>query len=308
VKVSVGLPAHRVDRAEEFVTAEAVAELATVAEGAGFDAVFVTDHPFPADPWLAHGGHHALDPLVALSFVAAATRTLRLHTNLYVAAYRNPFVSAKAIATLDALSGGRVILGVGAGYLEAEFEALGVSFDERNELTDEALRAMRAAWTGESVSMSGHHFRAAGNTMLPRPAQAGGPPVWIGGNSKRAIRRAVEAADGWSPMPSPARAAGRLRTPGLETLDDLRDRIAYARQHATDVGRVRPLEIAFMPIGLDMFANATLDVDATVDALDQLAGVGVTYAIVTLPGESRRELVDNLRAFGDGVIPRIAAL
>jgi probable F420-dependent oxidoreductase len=308
VKVSVGLPTHRVDRLGEFVTADAVAELATVAEHAGFDAVSVTDHPFPADPWLEHGGHHALDPLIALSFAAAATRTLRLHTNLYVPAYRNPFVSAKAIATLDALSGGRVILGVGAGYLEAEFDALGVSFDERNELTDEALTAMRAAWTGASVSMSGRHFRAAANTMLPRPAQAGGPPVWIGGNSKRAIRRAVEAGDGWSPMPSPARSARRLRTPGLETLDDLRDRIAYARQHAADIGRTQPLEIAFMPLGLDMFANAALDVDATVDALDQLASVGVTYAIVTLPAESRDELADSLRAFGDGVMPRIVAL
>ncbi len=136
MRLSVGLPTHRVDRADEFVTADAVAQLAAAAEAAGFDAVFVTDHPFPTDGWLAHGGHHALDPLVALAFAAAATRTLRLHTNLFVLAYRNPFVSAKAIATLDVLSGGRVILGVGAGYLEGEFDALGAPFDERNDATD----------------------------------------------------------------------------------------------------------------------------------------------------------------------------
>src|SRR5207247_1106309 len=94
-------------------------------EAAGLDAVFGTEHPFPGDAWLAHGGHHALDPLVALSFAAAATTRLRLQTNLYIAAYRNPFLSAKAVATLDVLSGGRVILGVGTGHLGPEFVALG---------------------------------------------------------------------------------------------------------------------------------------------------------------------------------------
>ncbi len=308
MRLSVGLPTHRVDRADEFVTADAVAQLAAAAEAAGFDAVFVTDHPFPADGWLAHGGHHALDPLVALAFAAAATRTLRLHTNLFVLAYRNPFVSAKAIATLDVLSGGRVILGVGAGYLEGEFDALGAPFDERNDATDEAILAIRAAWSGESVTMKGRAFDARANTMLPRPVQRPGPPIWIGGNSKRAIRRAVELADGWSPMPSPARAASRLRTPGLETLDDLRVRLAYAAEHAAAVGRDAPLDVAFMPAGLDMFTNAGLDADRVVDWIAEAADAGVTYGVVTLPGETRDELVANLTEFGERVIPRVASL
>ena len=150
VKVSLGLPTHRVDRFDDLASASAIAELSAGAEAAGFDAVFVTEHPFPSDRWLATGGHHALDPFVALSFVAAATTRLRLQTNLVVAAYRNPFMLAKAVSTLDALSGGRVILGLGAGYLEPEFEALGAPFDERNDLTDESITAMRAAWTGRA--------------------------------------------------------------------------------------------------------------------------------------------------------------
>ncbi len=125
MRLSLGLETSRSDRPEEFVTAEAIAEMAKAAEAAGFDAVFVTDHPFPDDRWLDGGGHHALDPLVALAFAAAATSTIGLHTNLFVLAYRNPFLSAKGIATLDQLSNGRVILGVGAGYLEPEFAALG---------------------------------------------------------------------------------------------------------------------------------------------------------------------------------------
>jgi len=125
VRVSYGLPTHRVDCGEEFLAPGAIGELASAAEAAGFAAVYTTDHPFPGDDWLAHGGHHALDPLVALSFAAAATSTVLLHTNLFVLAYRNPFLAAKGIATLDVLSGGRTVVGLGAGYLEAEFAALG---------------------------------------------------------------------------------------------------------------------------------------------------------------------------------------
>ena len=197
MRVSLGLPTHRVDG--ELATAEGIADVAAAAETAGFDAVFVTDHPAPSDRWLATGGHHALDPFVALSFAAAATTRLRLHTNLLVLAYRNPFHSAKAIATLDALCRGRMIVGVGAGYLEPEFEALGVDFGQRNELTDEAIVTMRAAWRGESVTASGVGWHAAGNTVRPTPAQQPGPPIWVGGNSHRAIRRAVELGDGWTP-------------------------------------------------------------------------------------------------------------
>src|SRR5579864_3151754 len=225
MRVSLGLPTHRVD-VPELVTAGAIATLAVAAEEAGFDAVFVTEHPFPGDEWLASGGHHALDPFVALAFAAAATTRIRLQTNLAVPAYRNPFLLAKSAASLDHLSGGRLILGIGSGYLEPEFAALGVDYGERNELTDEAIVAMRAAWTGRSVTMEGRHWRAGANTMLPPPAQAGGPPIWIGGNSARAARRAVELADGWTPMLARAGMSSRVRTRPIATVDDLGERIA----------------------------------------------------------------------------------
>ena len=166
MRVSYGLPTHRVDCGEEFLAPGAIGELAAAAEAAGFGAVYTTDHPFPGDDWLAHGGHHALDPLVALSFAAAATTSVLLHTNLFVLAYRNPFLAAKGIATLDVLSGGRTVVGLGAGYLEPEFAALGADFDGRNDRMDEALAALDAAWTGESVAFEGSGYRATGNTML----------------------------------------------------------------------------------------------------------------------------------------------
>jgi probable F420-dependent oxidoreductase len=309
VKVSLQLPTHHLERFDELCGIEAITELSVAAEDAGFDAVFVTEHPIPADRWLATGGHHALDPFVALAVAAAATTRIRLHTNLCIPAYRNPFLLAKTVATLDALSKGRVILGVGAGYMEDEFAALGVAFGERNALIDEAIRAMRAAWTGESVVLRGAHFDATGNTALPVPAQPGGPPIWIGGNARRAMRRAVELADGWAPMPSPARASRRLHTPGLETLDELGARIEELHTMARDVGRDAPLDVVFMPPGLDMFEDGPVgDAASIVDGIRALAVVGVTYVTVTVPGHTRAQLLANLDTFRDEVLPQIEVL
>lgn len=308
MRVSLGLPTHRVDLGDELVSAGAITSVAQAAEQAGFDAVFVTDHPFPPAAWLAKGGHHTLDPLVSLAFAAAVTTSLRLQTNLFVPAYRNPFVAAKAISTLDVLSGGRVILGVGAGYLADEFAATAADFDNRNDLLDEALAAMKKAWTGEVVGFEGAGYTANGNVMLPRPAQRPHPPIWVGGNSKRAIRRAVELADGWIPMPSPAKAAGLLRTPGMESLADLKDRLGYAAEHAAAVGRTAPLEVAFMPSGLSMFATERVNADALVEGIAAMAEVGVTYATVTSPAESRAELLEFIDVFATQVLPQVESI
>lgn len=302
--LSLGLPTHLVDAGADLISAEAVMEMARAAEAAGFDAVFTTDHPFPGDKWLAHGGHHTLDPMVTLAFAAAATSTLRMHTNLFVPAYRNPFASAKMISSLDALSGGRVILGVGAGYLEPEFAALGADFETRNDRLDEALRAMRAAWTGESVTFEGTGYTAAGNTMLPRPAQPR-IPVWVGGNSRRAIRRVVDLGDGWLPMPAPAKASKSLKTPGIESLDDLRARLDYAREYAESVGRTDPIDVIFMPRGLSMFAGAEIDADAIVEDLTEQATAGVTGVTIALPAHTRAEFLEQAALFGERVVPRV---
>jgi probable F420-dependent oxidoreductase len=302
VLVSYGLPTHRVDRQQEFLTAGAIGELASAAESAGFAAVYTTEHPFPGDAWLAHGGHHALDPLVALSFAAAATDAIRLHTNLFIVAYRNPFVAAKGIASLDVLSGGRVIIGIGAGYLEPEFEAVGAPFADRNDRTDEAIAAMKAAWTGESVTFVGTGYRAPGNTMLPRPHQRPHPTLWIGGNSRRAIRRAVELADGWSPFPNPARVAARTHTAALETSEELGRSMAYAREYAKSIGRVDPLTIVFIPEGLSMGGGEPVDADRVRASIGELEAMGVEWVTVALPGDTRDAQLAAIEQFGTGVL------
>ena len=148
--------------------------------------------PAPAAEWLATGGHHTLEPMVALSFAAAATTTVRVHTNLYVAAYRSPLLAAKSLASLDVLSGGRLVVGLGAGYLEGEFAALGVDFATRNQALDDAIALIKLAWTGEPVHGPGASPDAEEVVVQPRPLQDPHPPLWIGGNSKAAIRRGAD--------------------------------------------------------------------------------------------------------------------
>jgi probable F420-dependent oxidoreductase len=289
IQLAVELPTMHMDPPEEFVSAGAVAEIAKAAEDAGYAACFVTDHPAGDATWLDTGGHHALDPLVALSFAAAATTRLRLLTHVYVLAYRNPFLTAKGTLTLDVLSGGRLILGVAAGYLRPEFGALGVDFDERNELVDEALEVLRLAWSGDDVAYVGRHFRARAVRMRPLPVSQPHPPIWMGGNSHLAIRRAVETCQGWAPFPSGgiARAA---KTAEITDLDGLRPRIDYARAHAADVGRTQPLDICW-----------AVDARADHDHMARLAAVGITWATIGFPATDRRTYIDALRRFADRV-------
>ena len=306
MRFSVQLPTDRVDAGGEFTSREAFAEMARAAERAGFDACYATEHPFPSDAWLASGGHHALDPFVALTCAASATQTLRLHTNVLVLAYRNPFLTAKAVASLDAVSEGRVILGVAAGYLEGEYLALGADFARRNEFADTALVAMKRAWSGDSVRFVGEGYEARGNTMRPRPAQRPHPPIWVGGNSRAAIRRAAEHGDGWLPFPVPRRYRDRARTAAIETLDDLRERVALVHEHAARAGREQPLDVCFVPFGRGMNAPGPVDTAAFLASVADYADVGVTWLSVWLPCDTRALYCENVERFGAEVIAALA--
>lgn len=303
MKFSLQLPTDRVEQLDQFGTAEAIAEIAAATEAAGYDACFVTEHPFPTDEWLGSGGHHALDPFVSLAIAASTTRSLLLHTNILVLAYRNPFLTAKAIASLDAISGGRVIVGAGAGYLEGEFAALGADFANRNDRTDEAIVAMKAAWSGGSVSMSLPGFEARGNTMLPAPVQDPHPPIWIGGNSPRAIRRAVDFAQGWSPFPLPAAGAGRTRTSAIESVEDLAAGIERMRSYAEKQGRSEPLDVNFVPFGLHMNTRRVPEDDALHEQFAALEAAGVTWVTLGLPTTSRSEYLESLQRFAETFLP-----
>jgi probable F420-dependent oxidoreductase len=221
--------------------------------------------------------------LIALAFAAAATSRLSLHTHVYVAAYRNPFLAAKGVATLQTMSGGRVILGVAAGYLRPEFAALGVEFETRNDQLDETIALMRRAWAESGVVAKSDRYAARGVTQLPRPAPV---PIWIGGNSTRAMRRAVEIGDGWSPFPNPPAAARAVKTPAITNVDELAVRLDAARAYATQIGRTDPLTVCFAPF-------------APGDDHAALAELGIDWLAVGFDGcTSRGEWIDRVQAFG----------
>jgi probable F420-dependent oxidoreductase len=298
VFVSVGLP---VDRSGDprLTTGDGIAEVAGAAEAAGIGAVFVTDHPAPDVTWLASGGHPTLDPFVALSFAAAATTTLRVHTNLLVLGYRNPFLAAKAVATLDVLSGGRTIVGVGVGYLEAEFAALGADYDRRGELADEALETMIEAWRAEPVDHRGATFTARETVVDPAPTQRPHPPLWVGGNSQAAMRRAVAHGTVWAPMPSPRGSAATLGTPAMPDIADLAAGVVRLHELSTAAGRTDPPGVAAIPRSVQSHGDPDWSAEALRDEIGALTEAGATELVVNLPGRSPGQVVDQIGRLRD---------
>lgn len=280
----------------DLLDAGPVGDVAAAAERAGFDAISFTDHPAPGARWLASGGHQSLDPFVALAFAAAATERLRLLTYLAVLPYRNPLLLAKSAASLDKLSGGRLTLGLGAGYLKGEFRALGVDFDERNALFDEALDVLPRHWRGEPFDYQGRHFHARDTAARPRPAQD--PiPIWIGGNAKVSRRRAAERAQGWMPMSGGPELAATARTPVLGSVAELAAAIAEVREQARAAGRSDPIDVVHSYHG-EGLADPVADRERHREAFAELAAAGVTWVVVSAPTRSLAATRDFLEAFG----------
>jgi probable F420-dependent oxidoreductase len=180
---------------------ESAASVARAAEDAGFESVWTAEHVVLPDPQVPPSPLPAetrlLDPAVALAHLAAHTSTIRLATGIIILPQRNPLVLAKEMASVDVLSGGRLIFGIGAGYLQPEFEALGVPFEDRGERTDEYIEAIRALWTREAPRYRGRFVSFGGIDAQPRPVQKPHPPIVVGGMSPPALRRAVRHGNGW---------------------------------------------------------------------------------------------------------------
>jgi probable F420-dependent oxidoreductase len=302
MKLKATLPFDGIEHPEEFLRPEAISEIATHLERMGFDGCAVTDHPCPTGRWLDAGGHHAQDPFVLLALIAAVTRTLRLQTHILVLPYRNPFITARAVATLDVFSGGRVSLGVGAGYLKGEYRALGVDFERRNEIMDESLRALKIAWTEDEFAFQGTGYQAPGNRILPRPVQKPHPPLVIGGNSTRAIRRAVELGDAWCPFFASGAVSTTSRTAAMEDEADLAKGIRTMRDYCEQMGRERPPELQ---LGGLSAPGGTWNPEALLDKIGRFAALGVTAATVHIGGRSRAEWCDNAARYQSDIISRL---
>jgi probable F420-dependent oxidoreductase len=238
-----------------------------------------------------------------MGFAAACTTTLRLIPNVVVLPYRNPFVVAKAGATLDLLSDGRFTLAVGVGYLKREFLALGVSFEERGALFEEALQVIRAVWTQDDVSFDGGRFTASGITAHPHPVSRPHPPIWIGGNTAAARRRVAEYGDGWCPFPAPAVLAQTARTDAMDSLDALGAAIDDLRRRCDAIDRdPSTLDVTFTNADGGAPADDAFSADQFLSGLDKLAALGVSWVQVQVPGDSLAHTLETIEKFGKLVI------
>ena len=178
----------------------------------------------------------AMEQLTVLAFLAGQTQTIRLVTSVIIVPHRNPLVAAKALATLDVLSKGRLVVGVGVGWMREEFEALGLPpFEERGAVTDEYIRAFKELWTSDDPSFEGKYCRFSNISFLPKPVQKPHPPIWVGGESRRALRRTAELGNGWYPISSNPQFP-------LGEPEQLAARLQQLAAYAKEVGR-DPAEI-----------------------------------------------------------------
>jgi probable F420-dependent oxidoreductase len=285
MKFAFQFPMRAMNRWDEWIAGHSLGELAAAAEESGFDLISSTDHPFPDAKWLSAGGHHAFDPFVSLAFMAAQTSRIKVLTMLVVSGYRHPYITAKAAGSLDNLSGGRLVLGMGAGYQQAEFDVLGAPFADRGARFDSALAAMQAAWTGAVVEFDDPYYPAHGHVMLPLPAQAGGPPIWFGGNSAVALRRVAEVGDGWMPIEQSAAMAEITTTPALG-LTELADKVGTLRARRLELGRSGDVAVSYAPSGKrDIEGHA----ETIALGLPSYAAAGATHVLV----ESRARSFDD---------------
>lgn len=263
-----------VEEWEKTAGAQELAAVARACDEAGFAYVAVCDHvaiPRSKSDAMSTTWY---DTIATLGWLAGITQRVRLLSHVYVAAYRHPLQTAKAFATLDALSEGRAVLGVGAGHVEEEFEALGVSFANRGQLTDAAIDQVRAALRDE--------WAAGDLGQRPRPVQPGGPPIWVGGSSPAAIRRAAERGDGWLPQGPPKEGMKAA----IERIHDLRAAAGRAGEPFT-IG-------AFGPPGPP---------ERVVASIPYFEGLGVDQVQVRFPSTSCADLVEQIERFGTLVNP-----
>ena len=262
--------------------------VATAAESGGFEAIWTVEHvvvpsgyesKYPYDPSgkMAGGAEDfdLPDPLIWLTWVAATTERIKLATGILIVPQRNPVITAKELATLDHLSGGRMVLGVGAGWLAEEFDALNASFDDRGKRLDEYIAVMRALWAGGKTTFDGDFFQFQDCISKPAPVD-GMIPVIVGGHSKTAARRAGRLGDGFFP--------------GSASTTEIAELITLVRQTAEEHGRD--------PDAIEMIAGAVAPPGPKLDdRVEKLAEIGVTHAIVpTFPPDSLAEIGRQLVA------------
>jgi probable F420-dependent oxidoreductase len=276
-----------------------LARVTLACESAGFFYVGVCDHTFIPERLAGAMGTTWYDTVATLGWLAGITTSIRLLSHIYVIALRHPLRSAKEFATLDVLSGGRVICGVGAGHVTEEFEQMGPDFDHRGAATDEAIAGLALGLVHEYPVLEGPCWTASGLGLRPRPIQSPRPPIWAGGSSPAALRRTARFADGWLPQ-----SLG----PDAGMLADLRRmREEYRDGAPLDIGGIADfIYVGSPPAGVELPKGTVSGEPEKIAAyLRTFADAGVGQVQVRFPSRSVDELCDQIAAFGAEVTWRV---
>jgi probable F420-dependent oxidoreductase len=291
-------------------TPEALGTLVARGEALGFSSVMIADHvvfpttveskyPYTADGRFPGQGD-ALEQLALMAFIAAKTSRLRLVSSVMILPYRNPVFTAKALATIDVLSHGRVTAGVGVGWLREEFQALGAAaFERRGAVSDEYLKIFKLLWTTSPASFAGEFYRFTDVQCLPHPVQKPHPPIWIGGHSHAALRRVARLGDGWHPVG--ANPAVPLRPAELRTLLDELARLTEAEGRdpgALTISYKAPVYDVGRPVapGEDR-RPFTGSGEQILDDVETFARLGVSELIFDFRSETLGESVERMERF-----------
>ncbi len=289
--------------AEPWEADAGVAELVAIARAAdrsGFYYVAVCDHVAIPRPFDEKMNTAWWDTIATLGYLAAVTERTHLMSHVYVLPYRHPLVAAKAFLTLDELSGGRAILGVGAGHVEREFDLLGLDFAGRGKTLDESIDVVRAAFTDEYPTVDTESFHVGDAGLAPRGVQAGGPPIWVGGSSKPAMRRAADKGDGWLPQGPPE---GGMRR-GIAWLAERREANGRA-----DLPFAVGANAEILFLGDPWFETGpqhlTGDPGPMAERLRRYSAIGVNQIQIRFRSRSAAELCDQIDRFGAEVAPHL---
>jgi probable F420-dependent oxidoreductase len=284
-------------------TPDIIRDSAVRAEALGYDSIWVSDHVVVPRANVVNFGETVYDPLVTLGVLAGATRRVRLGTTVLIVPYRNAVVTAKMVSSLDALSGGRVVLGIGAGWVAAESAMLGVPFAERGAMSEEHVRAMQTLWTSPSPSFAGTYTTFDDLVFEPKPLQKPHPPIWVGGHSRAALRRTVELGAAWHPISRPpeelragraelarlSAARGRVVPPTLTLRNDLCVlRPGQSPRSAARAGRVMAGEPS-----------------ALVEQVTELRECGVEHLVIEFLAADGADLQAQMVTFAERVRPHV---
>lgn len=280
----------------KFADKDNITRISRDAELLGFDSLWVSDHIVIPN---SHKGFGEIfyEPLITLSYIASLTSKIRLGTSVIILPYRNPVVLAKMISTIDVLSEGRLIFGIGIGWLREEFSSLSIDFDNRNNLTEESIKVMKVLFKEDDPNYKGQFYNISSVKFLPKPTQKPHPPIWMGGNSDIAIQFALKHCNGWH-------SVGLIPKEILEKVDYIKS-ISNKYKNELEISTRKNFQITQKKID-DQKEVLRGTSDKIIEELENYMKAGVSHIVFQILGSNLNEIIKTMETFSVKIKPQLS--